>query len=75
MLTELAVLGGLVGFMVAVLEVSYRLDAGATDPLSPEAAVREGMRGRDGDAAALRAEFRRRGVQPVDRPRPFDFGF
>jgi hypothetical protein len=74
MLTELAVLGGLVGFVVAVLEVSYRLD-GAADPMTAESAVRAGMRGRDGDGAALRAEFGRRGVQPVDRRRPLDFGF
>jgi hypothetical protein len=74
MLTEVLVLGGLVGFVVAVLEVSYRLDAGGTDPLTAEAAVRQGMRRRDGDGAALRAEFRRRGIQPEPRA-PLDYGF
>jgi hypothetical protein len=74
MLRQLAVLGGLVGFVAAVLEVSHRLDMTTTDPLTPETAVREAMRYRGADAAALRAEFRLRGIQSGEPRRPFGFG-
>jgi hypothetical protein len=68
MLTEIAVLGGLVGIVVGVLELSYRLEGGPEVPLSPEAALRVAMGGPDG--AAVRAEFGRSGVAPVARRHP-----
>ena len=73
MLAELAVVGGLMGLFVGLLEVSHRLDETAPGPLTARAAVREAMRGPDG--AAVRAEFQRSGIAPVDRlPRPVGFG-
>ncbi len=68
MLIEIAMLGGLVGFVVGVFELSRRLDGAPAGPLSPEAAVREALRGPDG--AAVRAEFRGRGVEAVERRSP-----
>lgn len=72
MLTELAVLGGLMGVFVGLLEISHRLEATVPGPLSAEAAVREAMRGPDG--GAVRAEFRRSGIVAAD-PRRGLFGF
>jgi hypothetical protein len=72
MLTELAVLGGIMGVFVGLLELSHRLEATMPGPLTSEAALREAMRGPDG--GALRTEFRRRGVEsPALRP-PLGFG-
>lgn len=73
MLTELAVIGGLVGVFVGLLEISHRLDESGPGPLTAEAAVREAMRGPDG--GTVRAEFRRSGIAPaVRRHRPLGFG-
>jgi hypothetical protein len=72
MLIELAALGGLVGMFVGLLEISHRLEETVPEPLSPEAAVREAMRGPDG--STVRAEFRRSGIVPADRGRGL-FGF
>lgn len=66
MLTEFAVLGGLVVAVVGVLEVSSRLKEGFGTGLPPETAIREAMRGPEGNA--VRAEFRRSGIEPVERP-------
>jgi hypothetical protein len=71
MLTELAVLGGITGIFVGLLEISHRL-AGTPGPLTPQAALREAMRGPDG--GALRSEFRRWGVEPPPDQRPRGFG-
>jgi hypothetical protein len=71
-LRELAVIGGLIGFVLGVLEISHRAGAGVGGPLSPEAAVREAMRGPE--AGAVRAEFRRSGIDGSD-PRRTTLGF
>lgn len=73
MLAELALIGGVTGFVVGLLEVSHRLEEGGPRPLTTAAAVREAMRGRDG--GAVRAEYRRSGIEPGDpRRRPLGFG-
>ncbi len=66
MLADVAILGGLMGAMVVLLEVSHRLESGSPEP-GTTAAVREAMRGPDG--AAVRAEFRRSGIEPIPPPR------
>jgi len=63
MVTEIAILGGLVGF----LGLSVWLDREPPE-LALEALLRDAMRGPDG--AALRAEFRRSGIEPPQRWRP-----
>lgn len=72
MLAEVAVVGGVIGVALGLLEVSHRLDEGAPRPLTPEAAIREAMRGPE--AGAVRAEFRRSGIQPLAPRRPVGFG-
>jgi hypothetical protein len=72
MLTELAVLGGIMGIFVGLLEISHRLEDVTPGPLTPEAALREAMRGPDG--GALRSEFRRWGVESPAAHRPLGFG-
>ena len=71
MLTELVAIGGLVVAVVGVLEVSVRLQERPGRRLTPEAAIREAMRGPE--AGVVRAEFRRSGISPPDRPRPAVF--
>jgi len=74
MLAELALIGGVTGFVVGLLEVSHRLEEGGPRPLTTVAAVREAMRGRDG--GAVRAEYRGSGIEPGDPRRPpLSFGF
>jgi hypothetical protein len=70
MLTDLVVIGGLMGTVVGLLEVSHRLEERSSARLSTETALREAMRGPDG--SALRAEFRRRGVAAPVHRRPTD---
>ncbi|HEV8673127.1 MAG TPA: hypothetical protein VGX21_03710 [Methylomirabilota bacterium] len=72
MLSELAVLGGLVGFVVGVLELSHRLNGSPDPPLTSEAALREALRG--AEAAAIRAEYHRRGIEALPS-RPVTLGF
>jgi hypothetical protein len=72
-LGELAVIGGLVTFVLGVLEVSHRAGAAAGAPPSPEAAVREAMRGPE--AGAVRAEFRKSGIDAYDPRRRLPPGF
>ncbi len=73
MLAELALVGGVMGFVAGLLEISHRLEEGGTRPLTTAAAVREAMRGADG--GAVRAEYRRSGIETADpRRRPLGFG-
>jgi|RhiMetdeSRZDD1v2_1073273.scaffolds.fasta_scaffold142556_4 hypothetical protein len=73
MLGDLVLVGGVVGFVVGLLEVSHRLEEAAPGPLGTAAAVREAMRGAEGNA--VRAEYRSSGIEPVrHRPRPLGFG-
>lgn len=73
MLTEIAFVGGVVGVFVGLLEVWHRVDEWGPGRLTGEAAVRAAMEGPE--AAAVRAEFRRRGVAPpVRRPTSAGFG-
>ncbi len=60
MLTEIAIIGGLVGVVAGLLEVSAGPPAPA--PRSAEEAIRAAMRGPE--SGAVGAEFRRRGVIP-----------
>jgi hypothetical protein len=68
MLSDVAVVGGLMGVMVVLLEVSHRLEAGPPPRVTAEAALRDAMRGPEG--SAIRAEYRRRGVDPPPSVRP-----
>jgi hypothetical protein len=68
MLSDVAVIGGLMGVMVVLLEVSHRLEAGPPPRVTTESALRDAMRGPEG--SAVRAESRRRGVEPRATPRP-----
>lgn len=72
MLTELAFVGGVVGVFVGLLEVWHRAEEWSPGRLTAEGAVRAAMEG--SEAAAVRAEFRRRGVEPPAR-RPTGAGF
>jgi len=73
MLGDLALVGGVMGFVVGLLEISHRLQETAPRPLSTAAAIREAMRGTE--ANAVRAEYRRSGIEPArQRPRPLGFG-
>jgi hypothetical protein len=67
MLTELVLVGGVMGFVAGLLEVSHRLEEGGSRPLTTAAAVREAMRGPEG--GAVRAEYRGSGIEPGDRRR------
>jgi hypothetical protein len=72
-LGELAVIGGVVGFVLGVLELSHRAGISPGRLASPEAAIREAMRGPE--AGAVRAEFRRSGIDAQDpRRRLLGFG-
>jgi hypothetical protein len=73
-LGDLAVIGGLVSFVVGMLEISHRAGDGVDASPSTESAVREAMRGPE--SWAVRAEFRRSGIDGYDpRRRPAaDFG-
>ena len=71
MWTELAVLGGIMGVFVGLLEVSHRLAGASPGRLTPEAALQDALRGPDG--GAVRAEFRRRGIEPVGPRHPVGF--
>jgi hypothetical protein len=71
MLSEMAVLGGLVGFVVGVLELSHRLNGSPEPPLTSETALREALRGTE--AAAIRAEYGRRGIESLPS-RPITLG-
>lgn len=68
MLGDVAVVGGLMGVMVLLLEVSHRLEAGPPPRVTTEAALRDAMRGPEG--SAIRAEYRRHGVEPAPVVRP-----
>ena len=70
MLTEIAIVGGVLGVVMGLLQGSSGPTRKAATRLTPEAAIREAMRGHEG--RAVRAEFRRRGViAPSERmPRP-----
>ncbi|HEV8306415.1 MAG TPA: hypothetical protein VGW35_02005 [Methylomirabilota bacterium] len=70
MLTELAVMGTVLGFVVGLFEFSHRLED-ASPGLSPETLVQKAMRGPDG--LAVRAEFRRSGIQHLDGRREIGF--
>lgn len=73
MLGEIAIVGGVVGFVVGLLEVSHRVEGRPADPLTGEGAIRAAMEGPEG--AAVRAEFRGRGTVPPERgPRHLGFG-
>lgn len=67
MLSDVAVVGGLMGILVVLLEVSHRLEAGPSPHVSTESALQDAMRGPEG--SAIRAEYRRRGVEPRATPR------
>jgi len=71
MWTELAVLGGIMGVFVGLLEVSHRLEETSGGRITPEVALQEALRGPDG--GAVRAEFRRRGIESVGPRRPVGF--
>jgi hypothetical protein len=58
MLTELAIIGGVVVAVTAWLEASAASRRHAVPGLEPETAIREAMRGPEGPAVA--AEYRRR---------------
>lgn len=70
MLTGIAIVGGVLGAVMGLFAGSPGPTRKAAARLTPEAAIREAMRGREG--GAVRAEFRRRGViAPSQRiPRP-----
>jgi hypothetical protein len=73
MLGDLMLIGGVMGFVVALLEVSHRLEETAPRPLGTAAAIREAMRGVEGNA--VRAEYRWSGIEPArQRQRPLGFG-
>lgn len=72
MLTEITLVGSVVGVFVGLLEVWHRVDEWTPGRLTTEGAVRAAMEGRE--AAAVRAEFRRLGVTPPER-RPTSLGF
>ena len=71
MLADLFALGGVVVAVVAALEVTARFDRVPRRELRSEWAVREAMLGPEG--GAVRAEFRRSGICPPERPRPAGF--
>jgi hypothetical protein len=68
MLSDVAIVGGLMGVMIVLLEVSHRLEAGPPPRATTESALRDAMRGPEG--SAIRAEYRRRGVEPPAAIRP-----
>jgi hypothetical protein len=73
MLSELAVIGGVMSVVVGLLEISHRLEGSAPKPVNGTGAVREAMRGIEGNA--VRAEYRRSGIEPsVAGRRPLGFG-
>ena len=67
MLGDVAVIGGLMGVMVVLLEVSHRLEAGPPGQTT-ESALRDAVKGPEG--SAVRAEYKRHGVEPRATPRP-----
>jgi hypothetical protein len=74
MLSDVAVIGGLMGVMVALLEVSHRLEAGPPGGATTESALRDAVKGPEG--SVVRAEYRRRGVDAGPAPRvPVGFGW
>jgi hypothetical protein len=73
MLAELVLVGGVIGFVAGLLEVSHRLEEGGPRRLTTAVAVRAAMRGPEG--GAVRAEYRRSGIEPEDaRRRALGFG-
>jgi hypothetical protein len=73
MLKDMAVIGGLMGAMVVLLEVSHRLEAGPPR-VTTESALRDALHGPEG--GAIRAEYKRHGVEPRRAPRlPAGFGW
>jgi hypothetical protein len=74
MLSDVAVIGGLMGVMVALLEVSHRLEAGPPGAPTTESALRDAGRGPEG--SAVRAEYKRHGVDAGPTRRvPVGFGW
>jgi hypothetical protein len=66
MVAEVAVVIGVVGAVVGLARGSAGPTRKTADGLTPEAAIREAMRG--DEARAVHAEFRRRGVSaPITR--------
>ena len=71
MLAEIVIVGGVIGVLLGLLEISHHRSS--DESLTPEAAIREAMRGPEG--GAVRAEFRRGGIEPLDLRRPTGFQF
>ena len=71
MWTELAVLGGIMGVFLGLLEVSHRLEQVSNGRITAEVALRDALHGPDG--GAVRAEFRRRGIDPIGPRHPVGF--
>jgi hypothetical protein len=74
MLSDVAVIGGLMGVMVVLLEVSHRLESGPPGAPTTQSALRDAVKGPEG--SAVRAEYKRHGVDPGSTPRlPAGFGW
>jgi hypothetical protein len=66
MLTGIAIVGGVIGVVLGLVRTSSGPSRRTATRLTPEAAIREAMRGREG--RMVRTEFRRRGViEPFER--------
>ena len=72
MLTDLAMLGGVMVAVLGLMEAGERVAGGPANAPSGEAALRAAMTGPE--AEAVRAEFRRRGICPRPRRGPVGFG-
>ena len=74
MLSDFAVIGGLMGVMVVLLEASHRLESGPPSAPTIQAALQDALKGPEG--SAVRAEYKRHGVEPRSTPRlPVGFGW
>jgi hypothetical protein len=67
MLVEIVLSGGVLVAVLGILDGARWRRSGAPAEISAEAAIREAMRGEE--AGSVRAEFRRRGICPPERPR------
>lgn len=72
MLTEIAIVGGVLGAVMGLFAGSLGPTRKAATRLTSEAAIREAMRGHEG--RMVRAEFRRRGVVEPSERLPLAFG-